>query len=269
MLRLFRTNQLFTSVLLLFYAAALKLVVFWAPFNWAPTGQGWLSEVVYEWVHWQGPAAQVISIFLLMVQAFMINYIVLDNRLSNENTLLPGVFYVLLSCAFPDFLYLSPVLLGNTFFLFGLSEVMKVYKRSKCADHIFNAGFWVGIASLFYFPFIFMVIVMVAALIIQRAPRMRELLLNLTGTFTVLWLVGISFYLADAFPEFVNLQFSRNFRFPGFLSSSFPAETWVKLGLFFLLMLWCILNAGSYMSKKNIEAQKKITILYWVWQGAS
>ncbi|MAT53669.1 MAG: hypothetical protein CMN32_04260 [Saprospirales bacterium] len=267
MLRIFRTNQVFTSVLLLFYAAALKLSVFWAPFNWTPTGQGWLSEVVYDWIHWQSTTAQVISIVLLMVQGFMVNYIVLENRLSNENTLLPGVFYVMLSCAFPDFLYLSPVLLGNTFFLFGLSEVMKVYKRSKCADHIFNAGFWVGVASLFYFPFIFMAVVMVAAIIIQRAPKMRELLLTLIGTFTVLWLVGIGFFLADDLAGFLDLQFTRNFQFLGFLESKFPAETWIKLGLFFLLLLWCFLNSGSYLSKKNIEAQKKITILYWVLGG--
>lgn len=267
MLRIFRTNQLFTSVLLLFYAAALRLVVFWAPFNWAPTGQGWLGQVFYEWIHWQSPVAQVIAIFLLMVQAFLINFIVHENRLSNENTLLPGVFYVLLSCVFPDFLYLSPVLIGNTFFLFGLSEVMKVYKRNKCADHIFNAGIWVGIASLFYFPFIFMDIVIVAALVIQRAPKMREIILTLLGTFLVFWLVGVGFFLSDNLPYFLSVQFSDNFQFLGFLQSSFSAEVWVKMGLFFLLILWSILSAGSYFSKKNMEAQKKITILYWVLGG--
>ncbi len=267
MLRIFRTNQLFTSVLLLLYAAALKLVVFWAPFNWTPAGQGWLSDLLYQWIHWQSPTAQVLSIILLGVQAFTVNYLVLDNRLSNENTLLPGVFFVLLSCAFPDFLYLSPVLLGNTFFLFGLAEVLKVYKRPKCADNIFNAGFWVGMASLFYFPFIFMLVVIVASLIILRAPKMRELILALLGTITLFWLIGTGFYLAGNLTDFLSVQFRENFQFLGFAESSFPAQSWIKLGLFALLLLWCVLSTGSFFSKKNMEAQKKITILYWVLAG--
>lgn len=267
MLKVFRTNQLPTSVLLLFYAALLKLVVFWAPFRWTPNGQGWLADMLYDWVNWQSVPAQILSIFLLAVQGFIVNYIVLENRLSNENTLFPGVFFVLLSSAFPDFLYLSPVLLGNTFFLIGLSQILKVYKKNQCAGYIFNAGFWVGLASLVYFPFIFMAVVMVAAILILRAPKMSEILLNLIGTITIFWLIGIGFYLTDHFQQFSSLQFANNFDFLGFLDSNFTTQSWIKFGLFFLLLLWSILNAGIYMGKKNIESQKKITILYWVLAG--
>ncbi len=267
MLSIFRTNQLFSSVLLLFYAALLRFVVFMAPFKWTPAGQGVMSNWVYDWLGWQGTGAQVVGLFLVMIQGFIVNYIVLENRLSNTPTLFPGVFYVLISSMFPDFLYLSPILLGNTFLLLALAEIMKIYRRPQCADKIFNAGFLTGLASLFFPGFLLMLIPMAAALWILRAPKMQELMLLLLGSITVLWLWGVGYYLVDHLPHFVQIQFVKPFGFAWKSVSALGQGAWIRIGIVALLILWVLLARSGYYAKKTIDAIKKINILYWVLFG--
>ena len=42
------------------------------------------------------------------------------------------------------------------------------------------------------------------------------------------------------------------------------ATTYAKLSAFALLVLWVIFNNGVYNFKKNIQIQKRISVLYWV-----
>lgn len=275
MLRFFRTNQLLSSVLLLFYIFILRFSVFtdlfnWDLFNfkWYPSGQGLFSHLVYDWVGWQTTSAHLIAVFLLVVQGFLVNSIVIGNRLSQESNLFPGLFYVLIACFVPDFLYLSPVLIGNTFILIALTELFSTYKVSSCADRIYNVGFWTGIASLFYAPFIFYFILMNAGLNILRAFNIKERLMLLVGMSTPFFLFWLYYFVMDQSAVFWDLQFGANFSFFSFGGESTGWEGPVKLGLFFLAIIFVILNNGAFMSKRNIQSQKKIGILYWVMISA-
>ncbi|TAK49117.1 MAG: hypothetical protein EPO28_00985 [Saprospiraceae bacterium] len=268
MLRLFRSNQIFTSVLLIFYIGALQASVFWAPFKWAPVGQGLFSEWLYGWVGSQTPVAHIVAMFLLLVQGFMVNALAINHRLSNEVNLFPGVFFVLLSCAIPDFLYLSPELLGDTFFLLALLQLMEVYKVPACADSIFNAGLCVSLASFFYFPFLFFFVVLVAGLNILRAFKLREQLIMFSGILVPYFLLGVYYFWFDRFDYFWEIQIGRNADFLSF-GITLAAGIYWKLAAFALLLLTLLFNNSSYFQKKDIKAQKKISILNWVLAGVA
>jgi hypothetical protein len=276
-LSLFRSNQIFISVLLIFYIAVLRGSVFlalfkWTPvgegifFKWTPVGHGIFSEWLYGWIGSQTPVAHIVAMFLLLVQGFMVNALVINHRLSNEVNLFPGVFYVLLSCAIPDFLYLSPVLLGNTFFLLALLQLMEIYKNPACAGKIFNAGLCLSLASFFYFPFLFFFVVLMAGLNILRAFKLREQLMMFSGILVVYLLVGIYYFWFDRFDYFWETQIGRNADFLSFGITLAASQYW-KLGAFALLLLVVLFNNSTYFQKKNIKVQKKISILNWVLTG--
>lgn len=242
----------------------MRFSVFFAPFKWTPSGEGVLSEMVYNLIGYQQIPSQIAAIVLLLIQGFIINGITTNHRLSNEVNLFPGVFYVLTACLMPDFLYLSPVLLANTFLFIGLNELFVTYKNPACADRIFNSGFWIGVAGLFYFPYLFFVILLVVGHNILRAFNIRELMMILFGMFIPYLLVGLYFFWYDQPGVFWEHQFSRN---AGFFDFNIDVSNWydyMKVGLFALLIGYVIFNSNSYLIKKNIQVQKKISVLYWI-----
>jgi hypothetical protein len=217
----------------------------------------------------QNLAAHIIAMALLMGQGYLVNLLSINYRLSNEINLFPGLFYVWCCCAIPDFLYLSPVLIGNTFFLIALYQIFDTYKNPACADRIFNTGLWLGIASLFYFPFVFFLIVLLAALSILRAFNLQELMMILVGMFLPYFFVGLYFFWFNKFDFFYENQIARNFDFFNFNQIPFTWDTWVKLAIFFIALILVVANNGLYLAKKNIQVQKKINILYWVLIAAA
>jgi hypothetical protein len=267
-LALFRTNQLFSSVFLIFYILLLRFSVVIAPFKWAPSGHGIFSEILFNWVGSQQLFSHVIAVLLLLVQAFLVNMLSINHRLSSEVNLFPGLFFILISCALPDFLYLSPVLIGNTFFLAALLELYGTYKNPACADNIFNAGIWIGVASLFYFPFLFLFVLVMAALNILRAFNIREQLMIVIGIFMPYFLTALYYFWFDRLDVFWNQQFGRNASFFSLGGIAWNWESFLKLSLFLLLLVWVVFNSNIFLIKKNIQVQKKINILFWALAAA-
>ncbi len=129
----------------------------------------------------QGLLPTLLTIVLLSLQAVLINVLVSNHRLASEVSLFPGLFYILIASSLPDFLCFSPIHLANTFLIIALGILMATYKQSSCADLIFNVGLWLGVASLFYPPFLLFLFVGMAGLNVLRAYKIRERLMILAG----------------------------------------------------------------------------------------
>lgn len=263
MLSIFRTNQIPTSILLIFYIFLLWGSLFIVPVEWLPEAVGVFSQNILEWVGVHNWVNRGTAIFLLLFNATILNYIVSEHRIEYETTLFPGLFYVLISSAIPDFLHLSPILMGNTFLIFALLNLVKTYKKNHCAALIFNVGFWIAIASLFYFSFAVFVLWGLVCLGVLRAFKFSEWMMVLSGFFVPYLLVGTYHFWFDSFGEFWTQQVSQNISFLDFNSKN-DITTNAELISFSLLILFSLGSAGVYNFKKNIQIQKKITVLYWL-----
>ncbi|RMG76838.1 MAG: hypothetical protein D6714_20665 [Bacteroidetes bacterium] len=247
---------------MIFYILLLRLSVFIVPGS-VPENvhAGVLAEHLYHFFKPDSPGAHIFAFLLLLVQAMLLNALVIRHRLGHAPNLFPGVFYIMFCSAFPDFHTLSPVLLGNTFLIFALGELFKTYKNPQCADHIFNVGFWTGVASLFYFPFIFFVIGGLIGLGILRAFSIREQLILLFGAITPYFLAATYFFWHDQLGSFWQKQVSDNLRLFDFRFDFAQSEQLIKTGLLVLALLVMFLSMGAYKAKKVIQIQKKIDIL--------
>lgn len=263
MLSLFRTNQLLFSVLLIFYVAVLHIAAFVSPYDWHPVGYGYLSGMVYDWIGFQGLVPNIVTIVLVFLQATALNALVANNRLDDTVTLFPGVFYILIASALPRFLNLSPLHLANTFFLIAISELFKVYKKPSAADNIFNVGFWIGVASLFYFSYSIFILLAFVALGILRAFNLQERLMVVIGALVPYILVGVFVFWNDKWSDFVQVQFLNNLAFLNFIVEP-NIESALKVVFVDLFLLVAIFSYSLYHFRKNIQVQKKISVLYWV-----
>ncbi|MEL6863671.1 MAG: hypothetical protein AAFP19_04595 [Bacteroidota bacterium] len=261
MLELFRTNQFIANVLLLFYIALLRFSVFLYPPTQEVGASGILSESLLSLVDPQSWLAASLSILLLFIQAILLNIIVSRYRMASELSLFPGLLYILLCSSIPEFLSLSPPFLANTFLLIALLELFDVYKRNRVAGEIFNAGFWLALASLCYMPYISFLLLTFIGLGILRAVRLRESWMLLIGFAVPYLLSNVYYFWNDRLADFWQIQFAYIIGWPDF--PAIDLEISIKLAFFGGLLLFVVFNINRYAFKKNIQVQKNIQILYW------
>ncbi|MEQ8707012.1 MAG: hypothetical protein RIC19_23975 [Phaeodactylibacter sp.] len=249
------------SILLALYILLVRGSVFFVPVDMIPQGAGPFSIWIYDWIGYSGQLPAIVAMLLLLIQGFYLNYLVMEHRLATEVSLFPGVFYVLVSSLLPSFHYLSPVLMGNTFFLIVAGEVFATYKKNNTADRIFNIGFWSGVGFLFYPSFLLLLLFGFTGLNILRAFKISERLMALTGLFVPVFLVGAWGFWNDWYPAYTQLLVS-SFEWLSYVASA-PARVYRDLGMMSVLVLVVLFSHRSYMLKQNIEVQRKINILYW------
>lgn len=262
-LELFRTNQLAVSILLLFYALLLRFPAFILPDTYVVQTAGVWSWAVYDWVGGaSGMLPDIIAIVLLFLQAVYLNQIVIKHRLAKNISLFPGLFYIAIASLFPEFTHLSPLLMANTFYIIALGELMEIYKRNTSADRIFNAGFWIAVASFFYFSYLSLLILGIIAIFIMRAVRFNEVLTLLSGAVVAYFLTSVYYFWDDRLSEFLQVHFVKNF---GFMDLQIPLnwELYAQIILVGLLIIIIFFSYRSYTLRQNIQTQKKLSILSW------
>lgn len=264
MLRIFRTNQLLFGVVLVFYAALLHSAAFVAPIKPIAGGFGVLGYFIEQWAATESTFwFALVTLLLLFAQAFALNFLVSEHRLLGTTNLFPGVFFLMISSAVPAFLPLTPLHIANICMLIVLWELMSIYKAAACADRIFNIGFWIGIASLFYLSYSVFIVLGLVGLNIMRAFNLRERLMALIGFLVPYLLLGVYFYWNDDFGWFIEKQFTSAIGFLSFRTTEMW-EVYAALGIFAILILVSLLSANGYLFKTQIQVQKKINLLFWM-----
>jgi hypothetical protein len=267
MLTLFRTNQPFANIFLLFYLAIVRASTFVHPSQEIPHNQGVLSQWMYAELSPVGLLANIISFLLIFFQAVFINIMVAKYRVATELSLLPGLFYCLIASFLPDFMTLSPILLANTFLILAMFHLYDVYKNNTPAAQIFDVGLWIGVASLFYFSYTLFFLWGIVGLGLLRGLRLKELLMYLIGFIVPYFLFGVFLFWNDSLPALWN-HFAQNLGIFSFAKYSSPT-LYLKIGAMGLLILTLLFMSSSIFGKRNIAAQKYVSILYWMLIAAA
>lgn len=205
----------------------------------------------------------IIANFLIFIQALLVNHIFIKHRLSREITLLPGLIYVILVSIIADSVLLSPVLIANTFILVAVINLLRTYKLPNPSAYIFNSGFFLSAASLFYTPYIFMVLFGIIILLILRSFKLLEKIQYFIGFVLPYFFLYTYKYWADI--RFVELSFIKDifFRWPQFRQDSLIVF-YLSVGVILLALLLSIFNYNNLTGKKSVQIQKKIDIFYWI-----
>jgi len=238
-LALFRTNQFVANILLLLYAVVVRGSVFIHSETVALSQPGIFSKLLYQWLPPNSIEGFAVATILVFIQAVILNIAVGKNRIANEISLLPGMFYVLLSSAFSEFLYLSPLILANTFYIIVLMELFSTYRKYSAAGAIFNIGLWAGVASLFYGSYLFLFILGMAGLAILRSFKLKEQLMAISGLLVPYILTGTYFFSYNNYTKKKNIQQQKyiNVLFTGLLLSTLPFLFQANIQLDHLLIL--------------------------------
>ncbi len=155
------------------------------------TGRSWLAH-------------QILSTILVMIQASILNIILLRNGAFKENNYFPAFFYMLAASAIPDAYAFSPQLMSLTFILLSLNNIFRRIDNEVQDELFLYAGLYLGIAMLFYLPAVVYFVVMLSSLLLFSSPATRRLMLFFYGLIVPLIIAFCYFYWHDAHWAFID-----------------------------------------------------------------
>ncbi len=217
----------------------------------------------FQWlINWiDSPLQQsLFSILLVFIQAIAINRLVIRNSISTEQTLIPGLIYVLFASMIPDFLVLTPALVSASFILVAISNLFQIYGKKAAKSNTFNVGLLTSIASLIYYPSILFLIIGVIGFSMLRSISLKGILQILIGAMVPYYLLYVYYFYNDNTSVFHSFSDGKFIWINGFHSLFTPP--YYAVGVLAGLAIISIFQYNTFIKAKSIQSQEKIELLY-------
>jgi len=264
-LELFRRNHFLNSLLLLPYSVLLGMDFFFHGAQIEYPVNSPLYDYFFSWLDASSTWNGVLAIFLLFIQAVMINRIVIRHRITRQTSLLAGVIYILVMNLLPGVRGVHDVMIANLFAILMISNaypMMRLYRTEKL---IFNMGFWAAMSFVFFPGYVILIPFAFVALYVLRTINIIEISQYLIGLFNVIFLVLTLSYILpipggydslDVIPYWRNLKYLFTF-------SSWPFA--VYLSIIYLMTIIAVLRYYTILAKQDFKAQKVIKLTFILW----
>jgi len=145
-----------------------------------------------------------LAVVLISFQAIYLNYVVNQFKLVDNNTHLVSLFYVLLSVSNTSLLIVNHVLIVNTFLLFTLHQLFRMYNTRKDFTLAFNTGLLTGLITLIYYPAILIFPLVWIVLIYTKTPHWREFVISVLGLLLPVVFYVTYYFLTDQLTVLIN-----------------------------------------------------------------
>lgn len=122
-----------------------------------------------------------ISLLLIVLQAFFLTAVINRQAVLRDATHLPALLYVVLMSCFPEQLSFNPLLFANFFIIIFLNSIFNFFRSDTAVFEVFDAGLFIGIACLFYWPCFFLFPLIWAGLFVLRPFQWREWMASILG----------------------------------------------------------------------------------------
>jgi hypothetical protein len=206
--------------------------------------------------------------FIIFIQALYLIFLVNKRNLFNEKNYIVGLVFIFLVHTSVDLLKLSPVLMANLFLLFGLNAVLRqIEKRDGVGDDVFEAGLFVGIATLFYLPVSVFIVWVLFGLIFFTGVNIRQVFMVLLAFILPLFFMYLFFYFSNNSDSYLNLWlFNINYKFRlNFLSIKDILIVYLLPSIIGFLGIIKVLSGNRYNSFQNRSHQLFIVFVIFAF----
>jgi len=204
------------------------------------------------------------AFIILLLEALYLNHVLIKHDLVAKNTLITAFVYIIMMSQSPQVLTLNPALCAAFFMIPALDLILGTYGNADPTRSVFNAALLLGVASLFHFAIVFLVLVLFLSFMVFGTFSLRIFLVSLAGLITVYLYLFVYYFLVDNtggqaeiyLNWFVTIPES-NLDFP-----FFQYAVWIMQDLLFLAAFFMVLNR---MGEWNISVRKILLLcIYYV-----
>jgi hypothetical protein len=200
LLNLFRQNTALSTLLLVMIALMLKIpVLLWPhPYTFIQTAP--LANTLFNFLQTVPNylfVSYAAAAVLLIIQAIFLNYIVVQHGILYRDTLLPGLFFIIINSLYPQQAELTPQLISNTFIILMFQRLCFLYESPNPLLIVLDAGMYLGLALLFNYDVAVFLPYILISVVIFTSFNIRYLALSIIGIMIPLYFAAVVFYLND------------------------------------------------------------------------
>ena len=133
-----------------------------------------------------------------LVCIFLFNSVLSANRLVTKNNTVGSLTFGLMMCFAPQLHSCYPFIFACPFILMAMHTLFLIYQTDNPENYMMNIGYFIAIASLFYYPSVFLVFWVIISFFILGFREIRYILIPITGFLMVNGMfVGIVFLFGN------------------------------------------------------------------------
>ena len=153
---------------------------------------------------------------IILISIFTLTFLVRKNKLTNNNSFELLVYGFLLS-SLPISMQDSNVLISNFFILLALRRIISLRSNLKTKKKLFDAAFWIAIASLFYFWAILFFVLIIMAVLLYSLAHFKNWIIPFIGVLVVVLItMSYSIVVYGNFDVIFNYLETTSLNFSGY-----------------------------------------------------
>ncbi|MHA7844355.1 MAG: DUF6427 family protein [Winogradskyella sp.] len=196
-----------------------------------------------------------ISIFFIL----LLDFIISKNNLTKKNGYAILTFGLLFGL-FPEALKYSDLLFANLFVLFALRRLISLQTNLHLKKKLFDAGFWIMMATLFHFWAILFFAVVIVALIYHSKNNLKNVIIPFVGVATViLLLVAYNIIVHDTFIKSTNFSRFASIDYTVYNRGDFI----LKFTVLFTSFVWTLIYFFRNIQDKNKKLKPSFFLIAW------
>ncbi len=205
---------------------------------------------------------QIITLLVILLGAFFVNFLVVEQEITSKTNYLPAFFYMLFAFSATTRSIVEPILVANLFILPALYFLINSYRRDYALMEVFKSGIFMGLASFFCIHYIVVFPLMFIALIILRPFNWREWIIMLIGLITPLYVYVSICYLTtnNAFEVFGMIREATSSLQKVIISEYYLAFILMAI----LTFVFALLNYFAKGFGGKVKTQKTKYVLLWM-----
>jgi len=150
---------------------------------------------------------------VVLISIFVLDFLVNKNNLTKKNSYKILLFSLFLAIL-PVTVQIDNLLISNLFVLFAIRRIISLRTNTNIKKKLFDAAFWIAIASLFYFWSILFFILVFAALFFYSISNFKNWIIPFIGLLTVIIIViSYSIIESNSFSDLNNYMDTISFDF--------------------------------------------------------
>jgi hypothetical protein len=222
-----------------------------------------LYVLTYSQFHGLPHIATILGFIFTLLSAFLLNNLLTRHEVVPKNSSLTALIYIALMSYFPFLLTLHQLSIPTLILVMILERLYRSYSKAESLELTYVAGFLIGLASLFYLPFLLFFLFLLISFIIFRNIDPHEWIGSFIGLITPFIFLSVYYFWFDKWTIKAH-EFLRYFLI-SFDPAPFRETSFLILsGIILILLIFGLMTGLARLSEKTIEIRKKTILLIWL-----
>lgn len=200
------------------------------------------------------------ALLIIVIHALVLFFVYQSNGLFGRSNFLPAIIVLLSYSWNVDYMTMHALLPAGIFCIIALNSIMQMYSKPAAFHQVFTAAFSLGLASLFYIPMVYFLLLIWFTLITYRVSSWREYAVSFIAfSLPLIYYISWLFWIDNLLPGLNQWAHS-------LLILTLPARlsilntVWISLSA--LIMLIGMMASLNAMSDKIISLRRKAWVLF-------